>query len=111
MKPTKKEKATGALARALKNRDQLALRQTENRMMLAAKIYDAMLARGMKQKDLAKAMGCTTSEISDWLSGDRNFTADTLSKFEVILNVRLFNASTTRRRTSHAHTAISATTI
>jgi len=54
------------------------LAKTRNRMLVAAKIADAMKARHLNQKQFAKMMRRTESEISDWLSGNRNFTIDTL---------------------------------
>ena len=58
------------------NADHLA--KTRNRMQVAAQIADAMEARGLNQKQFARLMNKSESEISDWLSGDRNFTIDTL---------------------------------
>lgn len=48
----------------LANMDELCL----NRMMVAAKIADAMRSSGMNQKQLAQKMGKTESEVSEWLS-------------------------------------------
>ena len=75
----------------LANMDELSLAKTRNRMMMAAKIADAMRSNGMNQKQLAQKMGKTESEVSDWLSGDRNFTLDTLTEIEHTLNVSLIN--------------------
>lgn len=78
MKTMNKKKATGVLGRMIEEVDPVKLAKTRNRMVVAAKIADAMKAKNLNQKQFAKLMGRTESEISDWLSGDRNFTIDTL---------------------------------
>ena len=50
----------------------------DRKMMLAAKIYDAMKAKGWNQKTFSEEMGKQQSEISRWLSGTHTFTSDTL---------------------------------
>lgn len=65
------------------------LARTESRMMLAAKIQDAMTAKGIGKKQLADIMGQSPSVITKWLSGGHNFTIDTLTDIQRILNVRL----------------------
>lgn len=55
-----------------------AQKNIDRKMMLAAKIYDAMKAKGWNQKTFAEAMGKNQSEISKWLSGTHTFTSDTL---------------------------------
>lgn len=78
MKTINKRKATGVLGQMVSEVNPVQLAKTRNRMLVAAKIADAMKARHLNQKQFAKMMGRTESEISDWLSGDRNFTIDTL---------------------------------
>lgn len=92
----KTKKATGVLGRMLANIDELSLAKTRNRMLIAAKIADAMHSNKMNQKQLAQKMGKTESEISEWLSGDRNFTVDTLTEIGHILGVSLFNTNTSQ---------------
>jgi transcriptional regulator with XRE-family HTH domain len=88
--------ASGVLGRMLANMDELSLAKTRNRMMVAAKIADAMRTSGMNQKQLAQKMGKTESEVSEWLSGDRNFTLDTLTEIEHTLNVSLLDTDNPR---------------
>ena len=88
--------ASGVLGRMLANMDELSLAKTRNRMMVAAKIADAMRTSGMNQKQLAQKMGKTESEVSEWLSGDRNFTLDTLTEIEHTLNVSLIDTDKPR---------------
>lgn len=68
------------------------LERTNKRMLLAASIDDGVKAKGWKKKDFASAMGKTPSEITKWLSGTHNFTADTLFDIERILNINLFQS-------------------
>lgn len=65
------------------------LSRTEKRMLLAVRIDDAIKTKGWKKKDFAKAIGKKPSEISKWLSGTHNFTADTLFDIERVLNIHL----------------------
>lgn len=78
MKTINKRKASGILGQMVSEVNPVQLAKMRNRMLIAAKIADAMQAQHQNQKQFAKMMGRTESEISDWLSGDRNFTIDTL---------------------------------
>jgi transcriptional regulator with XRE-family HTH domain len=69
------------------------LERTKEKMMLAARIDEAKKAKGWKNKDLAKALNKRPSEITKWLSGTHNFTADTLFDIGKILNIELINLS------------------
>ena len=90
MKVTAKN-ATGVLGELLSNMDGKNLSRMRLRMLLASKIEDAMKKCGYNQKQFAAQMGKSTTVISEWLSGDRNFTVDTLADIEDILNIRLLN--------------------
>lgn len=66
--------------------------KTDAKMLLAAKIADAIKAKGWKNKDLLQAMGKKNpSEITKWLSGTHNFTVETLVELENVLNTKLLN--------------------
>lgn len=54
---------------------------------VADRIYDLMKKAGMKQKELAKRIGKSESEISVWLSGSHNFTLRTLSKVSSVFGM------------------------
>ena len=98
MKTVSKKKATGTLGRMVAEVNPDRLAKMRNRMLIAAKIADAMQAQHLNQKQFAKMMGRTESEISDWLSGDRNFTIDTLFDIGQALGVTFL--STTLHYTS-----------
>ena len=65
-------------------------------MLVANKIADALKAKGISQKRFAKMTGKSESEVSEWLSGDRNFTIDTLSDIQKFLGIDLLNTSSMR---------------
>ena len=67
-------------------------KRVENRMLLAAKIDDAMQVKGWKKKDLMLAMGKKNqSEITHWLSGTHNFTSDLLTDLGSALDIDFLN--------------------
>lgn len=92
MKVRTKE-VTGVLKTLLENIDEKELAKTRKRMMLAAKIEEAMKRCGYNQKQFAHLMKKSPAVISEWLSGDRNFTVDTLIDIEEALGIRLLDAS------------------
>ena len=65
-------------------------------MLVAVKIADTLKAKGISQKKFAKITGRSESEVSEWLSGDRNFTIDTLSDIKKYLGLDLLNISIMR---------------
>ena len=93
MKTVNKRKATGVLGQMITEVDPVKLAKTRNRMIVAAKIAEAMKAKNLNQKQFAKLMGRTESEISDWLSGDRNFTIDTLFDIGQALGITFLSES------------------
>lgn len=64
-------------------------RRTDKRMLLAARIDDAMKAKGWKKGDLAREMNKQPSVITRWLSGTNNFESDTLFDIERVLGINL----------------------
>ena len=60
-------------------------KQLEISVRLANRIYDILEAKGMSQKDLAKLLGKTETEVSRWLSGTHNLTIATIAKISVAL--------------------------
>ena len=59
--------------------------QMEMSVAIANRIYDILKARGMSQKDFARLMGKTETEISRWLSGTHNLTLATICKISSAL--------------------------
>ena len=88
-----KRNAEGFLGELLANNDQKELARMRKRMMLAVKIEEAMKRCGLNQIQFARLMGKSPTVISEWLSGDRNFTTDTLTDIEEALGVQLLNTT------------------
>jgi len=73
----------------------------ENRMLLAAKIDDALKAKGWKKKDLMESLGKKNqSEVTKWLSGTHNFTSDLLTDLGRVLNTNFFNLENNQKTTN-----------
>ena len=60
--------------------------QMELSVAIANRIYDILEAKGMSQKDFAKLMGKTETEVSRWLSGTHNLTMATICKISAALD-------------------------
>ena len=54
---------------------------------VADRIYDLMKEAGMTQKEFAKKIGKSESEVSAWMTGRHNFTIKTLSKISSVFGV------------------------
>ena len=66
--------------------------KVDTKMLLAAKIADAMKIKNWQKKDLMQAVKKNNpSIITKWLSGTQNFTIDTLVELEYALNINLIN--------------------
>ena len=67
------------------------LKRTEQKMLLAAKIEDGINRKKWKKSEFAEKIGKSPSEVSKWLSGTHNFTADTLWDIEMVLGIKLIS--------------------
>ena len=68
--------------------------RTDVKMLLAARIADAMESKGWNNKMLMEALGKKNpSEITRWLSGTHNFTVDTLADLGRVLERDFINLS------------------
>ena len=93
---TTRRKPSASLTRIMNNIDEDKLRRSRDRMLVANRIADALKAKGISQKKFSEMTGRSESEISEWLSGDRNFTIDTLSDIKKYLGIDLLNTSSMR---------------
>lgn len=59
--------------------------QMELSVAIANRIYDILETKGMLQKDFARILGKTETEVSRWLSGTHNLTLSTISKISIAL--------------------------
>jgi transcriptional regulator with XRE-family HTH domain len=61
--------------------------QTRTKMSLAARLDDLITARGWGKSEFAEKVNKNPSEITKWLSGNQNFTIDTLSEIAAVLDM------------------------
>ncbi len=66
--------------------------RTDRKIRIALIIADALMVK----KQFAQKVGRKPSEVSKWLSGTHNFTLDTLTDIEQVLNIKLI---TDKRKT------------
>ena len=59
--------------------------QMELSVAIANRIYRILEEKGLSQKDFARMMGKTETEVSRWLSGTHNLTLATLCKISTAL--------------------------
>lgn len=60
-------------------------KQVDICVAIANRVYDLLEERGMNQRDLARALGKTETEVSRWLSGTHNLTIATIAKIATVL--------------------------
>ena len=68
--------------------------QTELLVAIANRVYDILEERRMSQKEFARLMGKTETEVSRWLSGTHNLTISTICKISVALNEPIITVKT-----------------
>lgn len=95
---TNRRKTSNTLTKIMSSITEEDKRRTRDRMLIAVKIADVLESRGLSQKAFAKMMKKNESEISEWLSGNRNFTVDTLSDIGNCLGVDLLQISDIRTK-------------
>ena len=60
-------------------------KQVDLCVAIANRVYDLMGEKGMKQRDLARLLGKSETEVSRWLSGTHNLTIATIAKMATAL--------------------------
>jgi transcriptional regulator with XRE-family HTH domain len=65
---------------------------------IANRIYEILEKKGMSQKDFARLMGKTETEISRWLSGTHNMTMATIAKISAALGESIIEMPRPRMR-------------
>ncbi len=79
-------------------------KQVDLCVAIANRVYDLLEERGMSQRDLARALGKTETEVSRWLSGTHNLTVATIAKMAAVLGDDIITAkSTIRHETFQYH--------
>lgn len=87
-----KEKSKSLIDEILDTISPLEEKRIKQKMFLAAKIEDAMIAKGWNKIQFLKAIGKKNpSIITKWFSGTHNFTYDTLFEIQEVLDITLIN--------------------
>ena len=60
-------------------------KQVDLCVAIANRVFELLQERNMKQRDFAKALGKTETEVSRWLSGTHNLTLATIAKMATVL--------------------------
>jgi hypothetical protein len=66
-----------------------AYERTCNRMMMAARIDDGIIAKGWSKEEFAQKMDVKKPKVDLWLCGSHNFTLDTLTDIQRVLEIKL----------------------
>lgn len=103
MKTTKGNNLLNSLMSQIDERE---YEKVKSRMRLASKISNALVNKGLTQKEFAKMLGKRPSEVSKWLSGTHNFTHDTLVDIQSALKVELLNTHKVDNITSIENTMV-----
>ena len=72
-------------------------KQVDMCVAIANRVYDLLEECGMSQRDLARALGKTETEVSRWLSGTHNLTVATIAKMAAVLGDDIIIATSTIR--------------
>lgn len=67
--------------------------QMELSVAIANRIYNILESKGMSQKEFARLMGKTETEVSRWLSGTHNLTMATICKISAALGEDIIRVS------------------
>ncbi len=78
-------KARNIYQEAVRNIPLEIRKETALSFSVADKIHLLIKAAGMTQKEFARKMGKSESEVSVWLSGQHNFTLRTLARISAVL--------------------------
>lgn len=73
--------------------DPVDFKIVEDQMAIAYKIGLAMEAKGLTKTQFARQIGQPASVISKWLTGQQNFTIETLTRIGFVLGISLLDCS------------------
>lgn len=65
---------------------------------IANRIFEIIEEQGMSQRDLARALGKTETEVSRWLSGTHNLTIATIAKIASVLGDDIITTTTSQHK-------------
>lgn len=73
------------------NGDPAIEKMVEKNLAIVDKINFLLKERNLTQKDFAKMLGKSPSEVSKWLTGSHNLTLKSITRMEVALETDLIN--------------------
>lgn len=76
-------------------------KQVDLCVAIANRVYDLLEERGMSQRDLARALGKTETEVSRWLSGTHNLTIATIAKMATVLGDDIITTTTASKHETY----------
>lgn len=93
---------TNALMDSIRQSTPLEMnKQVDMCVSIANRVYEILEERGMSQKDFAKLLGKTETEVSRWLSGTHNITLATIAKMAVALSDDIITTTHTQHKEVH----------
>lgn len=72
-------------------------KQVDFGVAIADRVYDLLKERNMTQRDFAKALNKTETEVSRWLSGTHNLTLSSIAKMATVLGDDIITTTHTLR--------------
>lgn len=72
-------------------------KQVDFGVAIANRVYDLLKERSMTQRDFAKALNKTETEVSRWLSGTHNLTLSSIAKMATVLGDDIITTTHTLR--------------
>lgn len=78
-------------------------KQVDMCVAIANRVYDLLEERGMSQRDLARALGKTETEVSRWLSGTHNLTIATIAKIATVLGDDIIATTSTPKHKAYQY--------
>ena len=78
-------------------------KQVDLCVAIANRVYDLLEERGMSQRDFARALGKTETEVSRWLSGTHNLTIGTIAKMATVLGDDIITATSSVKHETYQY--------
>lgn len=72
-------------------------KQVDLCVAIGNRVFELLQERNMKQRDFAKALGKTETEVSRWLSGTHNLTLATIAKMATVLGDDIITTTQSNR--------------
>lgn len=85
----RKKHTSSIQQKLLESISQIEKNKIREKIILADKISQAIIRKGLNKSQFAELIGCTNSTVTKWLSGTHNFTYDTITEIETILKIKL----------------------